>query len=111
MTDMSMEQMALEWLMLKEAERNATERRRALIDALAHEIHTARGVDPRAPLSPQATSAAAAAASLPAWPLLRLPWWLVPSAAVLAVAAMWLTAALLASSRAAELAAAAGGAR
>ena len=34
MTDMSMEQLALEWLMLKEAERNATERRRALEDEM-----------------------------------------------------------------------------
>jgi hypothetical protein len=34
MTDMSMEQLALEWLMLKDAERNATERRRALEDEM-----------------------------------------------------------------------------
>jgi type VI secretion system protein ImpK len=91
----------------KHGDKRGLERRRLLMDALATEINTARGVDPRAPLSPQATAAAAAAADLPRWPLIRLPWFVMPTVAVAAVLLVWASTHLVAAARRADLAAAA----
>ncbi len=94
----------------KFGDRKGAERRRALIDSLANEINAARGIDARAPLSPQASAAAAAVADLPRWPLLRLPWWLVPAAVAAAVLLTWLACSLYAGGLANDLERAAGGA-
>lgn len=92
----------------KYGDKKGAERRRVLMDSLANEINQSRGSDPRAPLSHQATTAAAAVAELPHWPLLRAPWWLTPGIAALVVLAVWGATILISSARTAELAAAAG---
>ncbi|GDY14340.1 hypothetical protein LBMAG53_32180 [Planctomycetota bacterium] len=94
----------------KYGDRKGGERRRILMDALASEINQARGVDPRAPLSPQATAAAANALDLPRWPLIRLAWWIVPSASLAGVLAVWLITTLISTARLSDLAEAASGA-